>query len=107
MKQIIILQTGTGQISSTPLIIILSIAIFIFFLFKINKKKNEKNSFRNSLFMTLIGIVVLILSATINTNGNEAASHGKTILLLIGAIYTLYGGYYAINKFTKRNNNEQ
>lgn len=95
-----------GQISIGTLFIIPAIAGFIFFLFKIHDKKNEKNSFRNSLFMALIGIIILILAASINTTLHEEASPGKTLLLIIGAIYTLYGGYYAINKHSKSNTND-
>lgn len=90
-----------GHISSTTLLLILSVVGFIIFIFKIHDKKNEKNAYRNSLFMALIGVIVLILSFSIEKNSESSASAVKTLLLFIGAIYILYGGYYALNNNKK------
>ncbi|MEI8049193.1 MAG: hypothetical protein WCI92_17555 [Bacteroidota bacterium] len=92
-----------GHIGGSTILIVLAIAGFIYFIFKIHDKKNEQNSFRNSLFMALIGIIILILGASINTTLHEEASQGKALILIIGAIYTLYGGYYALNKYSNTN----
>jgi len=95
-----------GGIGGGTLVAIVFIAGFIYFMFKIHDKKNESNSFRNALFMAVIGIVALILSFTI-TNENDKATSFKTVLLICATIYTLYGGFYAINKYAKNNNNNE
>ena len=89
------------HISSTTLLLIISIVGFIIFIFKIHDKKNEKNAYRNSLFMALIGVIILILSFSIDKNNGSSASGVKTLLLFIGAIYILYGGYYALSNNNK------
>jgi amino acid transporter len=91
-------------ISGKILYLIIPIIGFIIFIFKIHDKKNERKAYRNSLFMALIGIIIIVFSFSIDKNGDRSSSAIKTLLLTIGAVYTLYGGFYTLDKHDKNSN---
>jgi len=92
-----------GTLSFSSIIFFLAIVLFIIFMFKIYKSKGV--SLRYSLIMTLLGIIIVIASLSIDTNsGGEGL---KFALLIVGIIFTAYGGIVSINKYLKESETKE
>jgi arginine exporter protein ArgO len=54
--------------------------------------------------MTIMGIIIIILSQTINLGSAEYSDEGtnfKNVILICGIIFTAYGGFVSVNKYLK------
>lgn len=91
------------NISNGTLIMFLPIIVFIIFLFKIHANKNLKNAYKNSLLLSLIGVVVIFVSFAISPRVSDI----RTTWLISGAIFILYGGYYALKHNDKESDDSK
>lgn len=94
-----------GTLSFSSIIIFLAIVLFIYFMFKIYKNKGVSQ--RYSLIMALLGIIIIILSQAIDVGYSQGGKNFKNVLLILGIIFTAYGGFVSINKYLKNKENKE